>query len=338
MASSNESIAPPPPYRQGDANDEDLLDRLVHAADGERGIGADSTTESSNVQQETKRVKNFIQYVLSIDYQRVIRVALSSADRSHFTKLHTTLCDLREAQETIVATADERRQMTPYFWRYLHAPCKVLGIPTEYVVLMMSRFVKYQTSEGLYKGCCFGILHNSGLEELAIKLYIDAEAIIPRVTEGDTRKVMVRAVRGFMSLYFHEISGIEGAISRIHADRRWFDSQTIEYRANQRGKAYEEERQECVESSRLPLSTCHWTARVKKVMQAIKDRHAAVKNGRREPDPMWSWRGPVPMGVDPEERRKQRHAPYAWRWKVGQFLPDLFESRSSRSRRDASEL
>lgn len=109
----------------------------------------------------------------------------------------------------------------------------------------VSRFVKHQTFSGEYKGCCYALLHNSGLKGLAKKLCMDSDTAIPIVFQGPVREIMLDGVREFELRYFNTIHGFE---SRVTPDANGLPvfMQTMSYDANERGEAYENKRQDAI--------------------------------------------------------------------------------------------
>lgn len=139
----------PPAYQELNDDATDILDRVVEVVGMERGIRmrADVSTATS-LAQDVDRIRNFILYVLSFDYQTYVNVSLSATDRTHFMQLYGVVCDLYTASTSsaVVPNQDERRALAPYFLRCLHDPCRALGIPVEYLVRVIARFTKYTTS------------------------------------------------------------------------------------------------------------------------------------------------------------------------------------------------
>lgn len=123
-----------------------MLDRVVEAVAVERFIGteADSVTMTSR-EQELGRIRHFILYTLSFDYQTYVNVSLSAADRPHFMQLYGVICNLYIASKrsAVLPIKDERRALAPYFLRCLHEPCRTFGITVEYLVTVIARFTKY---------------------------------------------------------------------------------------------------------------------------------------------------------------------------------------------------
>lgn len=326
IANMDANYNPPPPYAAKSTSiQEDFLDHLT------RRMVAVSEAEQSAIRElETERLRNFLEFALSMDYQRNTNAALSASDRAHFSQLWSNLQDLRAAYDNTRPTPAENTTLASYFWRYLHQPCKELCIPVEYALIVIERFFKYLVFCGRYKGCVFGLLHNAGIESLAAKLYIDQEVIIPRVFgPGEQRQAVLRSLGSISTLYFERIYGM--AASTMAADNKagWEQLHSVEFTANERGLAYEARRKDADShaSTTSWLSPSHWAERVRVCMMQILSRHMEVQAGTRRKDAQGSWRGShdeIPAGTG---RSHLWHVPVGWKCWFSLHLPDFFESR-----------
>lgn len=110
MAKSSDTLSTlPPPYASLPTvtESERLLDRL------ETTIRAEQATSDAAV-TEAARLRSFLLYTLSIDYQHLSGVSLSAEDREHFAQLQNNMQDWRTTYGQPRLTITERAQLGPY--------------------------------------------------------------------------------------------------------------------------------------------------------------------------------------------------------------------------------
>lgn len=171
------------------------------------------------------------------------------------------------------------------------------------------------------------------METLAAKLAIDAQVIIPRICDGDVRKSLLRGLRVVAGKYFDKIYGIEGAVLRKENGRQWKNSQTVRYDLNSRGQAYEKEWQFGTSMSKSNLSMSHLATRVQDALSDLMIRHRERRDGKREADPAFTWRGHGHPASSPP-KVEECHSPFDW-WRLKSVhVPDFFEHRPIRGSTD----
>ena len=208
---TNQKNTAPPAYQQlpnSEAASQILLDRI-------RDTVLIEYDDANNDSFETKRLRNFLLYCLAVDYRAPIPLVISESDREHFREMSYTIWDLQDV-DFFHLNGEDAKVMAPYFWKYLHAPCTSLGIPVESAVQIVTRYSKYLTLTGLYKGCVHGLLHNYEPFYLARKLLLDRSILIPHlVRPGATRSKLMDSLTEVVGFYF---VSIEGERSRIVDD------------------------------------------------------------------------------------------------------------------------
>lgn len=324
----------PPPYTPQQTEPEAFLDELIQV-EQHKSMERNACNRLSPSEIETNRLRNMLMFTLSIDYKCTSDTALSAGDRGHFTDLYYMLTDLQRAHDNAPPTNTERKELAPYFWKYLHEPCRELGVPVDMVLRSIYGLIKFVNCHGGYKGSCFGLLHGDGLHHLATKLWFDQTIMIPAVFErGPQRDRMLTGVKEVRVLYFDSISGIDGSTAeadgcREHRCRRPLDSQQIVYEANARGLSYEELRKQGTTASIMSLSLRHMSLQAKQCVKKILERHTQVTAGNRKADTLTSWRG------DGHPKSKSEgHRPCCWREWTTYHLPDFFESGSTKETND----
>ncbi|KXT03174.1 hypothetical protein AC579_6876 [Pseudocercospora musae] len=131
--------------------------------------------------KDVERLRNFIQYVLTIDYDVEITTSyLFSADRQYFLQLGRQLHDLdgessREPQRLIVA-------------------CEGLKLPAQTVMSMVKRFCgRLESNQGVYDQDILEYGKGEGDALLATRLCSDKYVLVPRVVTGKKdRKTLMR--------------------------------------------------------------------------------------------------------------------------------------------------
>ncbi|KAK3714175.1 hypothetical protein LTR37_007977 [Vermiconidia calcicola] len=159
---------------------------------------------------EAERLRNFLFFTLLVDYQCLGGIKLTGVDRNHFTAVGNRIDDLRIASVSTALTEEENQTLAPYFWRYIHAPCNILGLPVDSVVIAILRFIKYRDRRGRYKGSTHGLLIELGPGILASKIDMDRTIVIPRVispADQTRRQKLLQKVEVVSRQYFNEIHG-----------------------------------------------------------------------------------------------------------------------------------
>lgn len=324
---SEKTLQPPPYSKLENATPESFL---AYVGDY---VGTGQSQSISEVQErEVARVKNFMIFVLSMDYQCNPDAALSAADRDHFTAMQNMLIDLQKVHGRVMPSGPERHNLASYFWTYLHEPCKELHLPVECVLAAVGNFTKFLNVRGRYKGSCFGLLQMKGLPFLAQKLYVDRSIVVPRLIDDPPERMQLdQAIDEVRAIYFHRIAGIEGStMITDENERKWQQVQNVSYEANQKGRAYESQRNDVLESTldSAALSLNHIRARVGRCIGDLVRRSGEVDRGERDADSPLTWRGSnLDFRMWPSVACRPWHWTLNWANERSQFLPDFFENR-----------
>lgn len=149
--------------------------------------GSLSSAEISGIDiEELERFRYFLFYTLVIDYKAKIpyKVRLSAQDQEHFLYLGNAWNLLQEECQTVIPMEKEKKTLADFFWKHFHRPCRTSRLPKDLVLNAIVRFAEYRDSCGRYKGCIGGILHNHGLQKVAVKLFVDRTILIPAIAPG----------------------------------------------------------------------------------------------------------------------------------------------------------
>lgn len=185
--------------------------------------------------RETERLATFLRYVLRRDYDQGPRVHLYAEHRDHFAAMHKHLREMKFKQY------DESQKATlqAYLWKYLRQPCKRLGIPYDYVVKIVQHFFESLDADGKYKGPVHDLMVNSGLSDVAMKIYLDETIIVPAVFafESDRRtSEMLKGLRDMSNRWFVKIHGIDDEIRFSGPTQRpWVGAHSIKFELNRAG-------------------------------------------------------------------------------------------------------
>lgn len=196
---------------------------------------------------EVQRLRNFLLYTLLVDYQVGLqrKVTLSQADANHFLQLRDSMEFYVQAADEVCPTEQERQALGPYFWSHLHNPCRTLRVPSDAVLVALDRWATYRDADGRYKSCLGPVRHSEGLRHLAIKLFIDKNVMIRRISSTlDEAEILVRALNARQGDYFEslnfetvvELRPGEGLNGWCHAH---FESYTL----NKKGTEYHQQQQ-----------------------------------------------------------------------------------------------
>lgn len=92
----------------------------------------------------------------------------------------------------------------------MHAPARAIGLPSEAAMAAICRFAAYQSTQGAYKGCVAGVMHNFGMHCLAGKLHCDAQSVIPSVAPNPTvEEALMRALEKTRAEWFKRLDGFD---------------------------------------------------------------------------------------------------------------------------------
>lgn len=299
-----------------------------------QGVVSDETMVGTDAEDETERLRNFLIYTLALDYKRNKSAVLSSEDREHFTALSNLLNSLRTAHRNTHLHSTERQALAPYFWLYLHEPCKALAVPVECAAQAVLRFTKFQDYLGRYKGSTYGVLHSQGPDTLAYKLGMDRSVLIPRlVADPAVRRDMILGNISIGSMYFKELWAMEGStmVSTRTQSNGWGEIQSIRYTLNERGEAYNSNRDQAKKTAEqgATLSPAHWASKIKTVTSELLKRLEHFPDGKDVADTSGTWKDawqPEPPGTHQDSHLWQR--PYGWLQKRSTHLTDFFEHRA----------
>jgi hypothetical protein len=238
---------------------------------------------------ETENMRKFLLYCLATDYRFSVELELSATEREKYLEIGNLLSDLRRSHNKTNLTQFERRVLAPYLWKYLHAPCKWLSIPVECAVTVIEHFAKYTNTFNQYKGCAYGVLHNSGPKMLAHKLWQDRNILLPRLVTGETRQAFAACITDVVQQYFISIDGVD---SNIYADEgSWAEGLRISYNLTARGEAYASERERSLKAATRDYARVFMKA-VVACMFGIQRRRGVFPQGKLASDYEAAWTGP----------------------------------------------
>lgn len=295
----------------------------------QRTVAAERSADESNP-VEVARLRRFILYCLCVDYRHAVPNTLSAEDTQHFFHLHKTITYLEDSHEDPQTTPTDRQrnELASYLWRFIHEPCRALGIPAECAVTTVLRFVKFQDGYATYKGCAYGLLHTIGPQRLAEKLWQDIHILLPRLLPvPKAQAAMIKRVNELAKTYFLTIEGVEGSIT-LGADELigYNQAQTVSYTLTARGQAYDMARGDAVATARQSssLSPSHMAQRMLQCIPGM-DKRPQVLAAKLVV-------APVPP---PGYKKKRLGYPNAWTFFESVHLPDLFEDRGAKYNCDA---
>ncbi|KAL1633421.1 hypothetical protein SLS58_011081 [Diplodia intermedia] len=194
----------PPPYTSAVDKHDQILSRAAAVLRADQG----STVLGHASRSSIERLRNFLCYVLYVDYEAGTAnaaVSLPAADATHFRSVNSTYWRYINTLDATAVEEGERIYLGAYFWENVYAPAQALCLPAEVVLSCMTRFNAYQTCQGTYKSCIPGEMQMYGFERIAGKLVLDRHTVIPRVAPNPAVEQAL-------------ISGLE------KTQRRWFDS------------------------------------------------------------------------------------------------------------------
>jgi len=110
----------PPPYDDVEASHH-LFSTIQTALNSERGEDDDP--------EETESMRKFLLYCLAADYRFAGHYELPASECEKYVEMWTLMSEIRDSHERTHITEYERCVLAPYFWKYLHKPCKCLAIP-----------------------------------------------------------------------------------------------------------------------------------------------------------------------------------------------------------------
>jgi hypothetical protein len=226
-------------------------------------------------------------------------------------------------------TAEDRRNLAPYLWKYLHAPCASLGIPVESAVIVISRYAKFVNMLGHYKGCVHGVLHTFGPSRLADKLSMDRSILVPCLaTSVEMRLELTKRIEETAKQYFTSIDGRSSAIFAAGANTRvpFHEESGIRYKLTARGRLYQDNRKHAFHTIRHA------------VRPLLERALACVKSARQRPgafllteaDKMLCDQTCMGPGATPQVPATESEVwaePPRWRDAGSVHLPEMFEHR-----------
>ncbi|KAH9823612.1 hypothetical protein Tdes44962_MAKER04571 [Teratosphaeria destructans] len=262
------SHTPPPSYRAHASEPIDLLDGI------QATVRRDRVRDGANisvVQTEADRLHRFILFVLAVDYQRHTAGhigPLSAEDSQHFVILSYQLQNLARSNRHTPLSDAERSTPEPYFALYLYEPCRYLGIPFDYMVVILTRFTRFLGRNGRYRGFMFGLVQSQrdGVERVAEKLWMDENVLIPRLLPDCWMgRDLIDGLRGAKEMYFERIVGVERSVA--------VGSRVI-YTLNRQGMAREghHARVSSIIDRLGAVSPARWAKRAKEYMSCILAR------------------------------------------------------------------
>ncbi|KAK4941805.1 hypothetical protein LTR28_008809 [Elasticomyces elasticus] len=238
MPSESEPASQPPPYSSLDATTTnpptDILDFVAAT------LAKEQSTLPAPAKADVDRLRNFLAYLLTVDYQVSTKLELHAKDWEHYQRMSTYLLDFGDFPDYL--NKEERAVLGQFFWHHLQNPAKALGVPVDLVILAIHRFKRHVDVKGDYKSTPMALLHANGLDSLAQKLYNDREIMIPRLfpaDQVDARKIMFEQLQGMQNRHFAEITGMTSR-SKFTEGTHWTPIWHVDYVLNARGIEYEQ--------------------------------------------------------------------------------------------------
>ena len=243
------------------------------------------------------------------------------------------MAEIRDSHKRTDITEYERCVLGPYFWKYLHKPCKRLSIPVECAVRAVARLVKYSSGMNRYKGCTHGVLHNAGPERLANKLWQDRNILIPQLANSELeRQGLNAALTTFARQYYVTIDGVDSAVSRDEAGE-WDQDSKVSYNLTARGLYYGLAQSGSIGAAECGYARGSWEI-LRSCVQDLSQRCGNFPEGKRAHDRRATWNGPGPLISGHRTDEGLRSHLRGWFWYPECHLPDFFENRPGRDRCD----
>lgn len=321
-ASSQTHQKAPPQYEPSKEIKLQLFNRIQAAVQAERNSDIDACDS------EVERMRKFLIYCLAVDYQFPGNFALLGPDREHFLQMATLLNDIAHFHQRTHLTEDERKQLAPYFWKYLHEPCQGLSIPVESAAIIVVRFASVQSLWGRYKGTVQNTLNRGGIPKLAKTLYMDKHVLIPRLTSSAaTRKTYLQQLERCARKYFVSFKNLDSVawgdeFAVPWQSGGWHHRSNLDYDLTARGRAYN--------ATQAGRNGAMQRSKIIGFRFLIQDAVSAIKSAKARRASM-SW-GKAVSGdlVYP----KSRPDPDGWVFYGSMHLPDFLEFRPDKSRCD----
>jgi hypothetical protein len=326
MAATSNEVNPPAyqQLEQSGAASDIFLDRIQATIEAEHTI-----PDNDEEPFETHRMRNFLLYCLAIDYRFPCPLNVTAQRREHFLGLRRILREVATLHGRMHLTAEDRRNLAPYLWKYLHAPCASLGIPVESAVIVISRYAKFVNMLGHYKGCVHGVLHTFGPSRLADKLSMDRSILVPCLaTSVEMRLELTKRIEETAKQYFTSIDGRSSAIFAAGANTRvpFHEESGIRYKLTARGRLYQDNRKHAFHTIRHA------------VRPLLERALACVKSARQRPgafllteaDKMLCDQTCMGPGATPQVPATESEVwaePPRWRDAGSVHLPEMFEHR-----------
>ncbi|KAK5683863.1 hypothetical protein LTS10_003726 [Elasticomyces elasticus] len=282
----------PPPYTIDEAEASSIIGRLENIVDA---IETDTDEVRSYI---VKQLKNFLLFVLSVDYQCNTWTSLRWIDREHFATINNTLLRLRTVHNHQPFSVEERSEYCAGMGTFLEEPCKALAIPIEHVAKTILDYFKYQNHAGAYQGSTHELYRSCGADALAQKILRDSQVLIPRLASStDMADEMCDALDQVSTKYFQHIAGAKSSIigsgSGSGKGKGCTVVQSVIYTLSERGEAYEAARasMEAKRRQQRGLSSKHWAKRIEMCVRG------AICRKKLAPGPLGdnlksSWHGP----------------------------------------------
>ncbi|KAK5746152.1 hypothetical protein LTR17_000886 [Elasticomyces elasticus] len=262
----------PPSYSSIDKDEaSSIIGRLENVVD------ATIDTDTDEVRNYiVKQLKNFLLFVLSVDYQCNTSTSLSYIDRQHFGNINHALLRLRTVGNHQPFAPEERAEWCAGFGTFLEEPCKALAIPTEHVAKTILDYFKYQNHTGAYQ---------------------------------DMADELCDALDRVSNKYFQRVSAPESSIMANGKGKGCTVVQSVTYTLSERGEAYEAARTEVKKRQQRGLSSKHWTKRIEMCIRGVISRKKLAP-GPLIDNPKSSWHGPSSSDNDVSSHVWDR--PPAW--------------------------
>ena len=257
--------------------------------------GVDFAFTHAALEDEVKRLRNFLTYVMCIDYKVNTSATMCAEDWEHYVKMGGMLAKLAPYGNHSKASDNERDTLRPYVLKYLHEPCKALAIPVFMAVMSIEAFSHGQTTEYGYEGGLNTMKRS--MKHLAVKVHMDRTIMIPRVVASTAEQAQLQThLAKYIEVNFKILKGIESSFTSDDPSARFDPFTTVTYVLTEAGKKFNDERQRALSAAAAQLSPLHWTERVQNVLQRMMKRIGPLSKD----EPRWTNPHRVGPGFPPK--------------------------------------
>lgn len=194
-------------------------------------------------ESETRRMTNFLLFVLAVDYALDIGIYLTTEVRQHFLTLARWLLDLYRAHKNGRLANEDVTKAQPYLYAYVHAPTRALKVPIDVLVSTSIRHLRSHERHGSYRSCTMDVLEAGGLSSLAEKMFFDGNVLAPLANNRSVIALMWARIDALARRYFSMVGPPSRQIVLMDMMLETTTTARILYKLHDKGKEYEAQRQ-----------------------------------------------------------------------------------------------